>query len=91
LYSSLTMIGLATITSKRQLTIPVAVFRKAGFRNGQKVLLQEDKGVVKIRPVTSIIEMLAGSVTVPKRFQGRSPNQILKLAKKEYFAKRTKK
>lgn len=85
------MAEIATITSKRQLTIPVSIFRKAKLKERQKVLLQEEKGMVKIQPVTSLVETLAGSVGIPKRFRGLGLEQILKRAKEEYFIKQAKK
>ena len=82
------MADIATITSKRQLTIPVSVFKKAKLKERQKVLLEEKGGEVKIKPLASLVEKMAGSVTPPKRLKGLGPEQILKQAKKEYFAKR---
>lgn len=81
----LTMEEIATITSKRQLTIPVSIFKKAKLKEKQKVLLKEEGGVIKIQPATDLVEKLAGSVKVPERFKGKTPEHILKMAKKEYF------
>lgn len=82
------MADIATITSKRQLTIPASVFKKAKLKERQRVLLEEDKGEIKIKTLVSLLGEMAGSVTPPKRFRGLGPEQILKQAKKEYFAKR---
>lgn len=78
---------LATITSKRQLTIPAKTFREAGLQKGQKVLvLKEDDGL-RLRPALDLIDDLAGSVDVPKRFKGKTASEVVHQAKKEYFSK----
>ena len=82
------MTNLATITSKRQLTIPVEVFKKAKLAQKQKVLVEVDNGLVKITPAAYFVEQLAGSVKVPAKFKGLSMNQIIAQAKKDYFSKK---
>ena len=84
------MTQLATITSKRQLTIPVAIFKKAGFFENQKVLVEEENGSLLVRPAVSLVESLAGSVKVPKRFKGMDVDEIIEAAKREYFRERFK-
>lgn len=59
----------ATITSKKQLTIPVAIFNKIGLRIGQKVLISEDKGRLLITPAEKLVEELAGILTMPKKME----------------------
>ncbi|MBM4402423.1 MAG: AbrB/MazE/SpoVT family DNA-binding domain-containing protein [Candidatus Cloacimonetes bacterium] len=76
---------LATITSKRQLTIPANTFRQAGFEVGQKVIVLLDNGSLKIEPAVKLVEELAGSVSVPKEYRGLSIDKIITKAKKEYF------
>lgn len=76
---------LATITSKRQLTIPVAIFNQARFRIGQKVLISLKEKSFEVKPATNSVEELAGSVKVPIKFKGLSLKQIIRQAKKEYF------
>jgi len=78
----------ATITSKRQLTIPVAIFQNLNLQKGQKVIVSEEEDSIKIEPAMALLDRLAGSVRVPKRFKGLSPNEIIKKAKEEYFSKR---
>ena len=79
------MAELATITSKRQLTIPVSMFRKLNLKKGQKVIITQDKGFLKIQPGFSLIEELAGSVKIPAKFKGLPLEKIIDKAKKEYF------
>ncbi len=76
---------LATITSKRQLTIPIAIFKQLNFKKGQRVMIGLQKRRIIIRPVFDLVEELAGSVKTPSRFKGKKADQLVKLAKEEYF------
>ena len=79
---------IATITSKRQLTIPSSIFKKAGLRQNLKVVVKEENGVVRIESATSLVEGLAGSIVVPARFKGKTTQKMARIAKKEYFSKK---
>lgn len=82
------MNGMATITSKRQFTIPVEIFKRAKLRIGDKVLIQEQNGVVKIEAAAVAIERLAGSLEVPKQFRGKSYDELQELAIKDYYSEK---
>jgi len=75
----------ATITSKKQLTIPVAIFNKIGLRIGQKVLVSEDKGRLLVTPAEKLVEELAGILTMPKKWKNKTLNQVTEDSKMEYF------
>ncbi len=79
------MTQLATITSKRQLTIPVAIFEKLGLKEGDRVLVKKEAGRMTIQPAKNLVEELAGSVSVPKKYQGMPIEKLIKLAKEDYF------
>lgn len=81
------MAQLATITSKKQLTLPASVFKKAGLRVGQKVIVSEENGHLLITPAEKLVEEMAGSVKVPKKFRGKDLDQIIEQSKREYFLK----
>lgn len=81
----------ATITSKKQLTLPTKLFEKAGLRIGQKVLISEEGGRLIITPSERLVEELAGSVPVPKRWKGKDINTIIEEAKNEYFKEKYEK
>jgi len=81
------MIKTATITSKRQITIPASLFRKAGLTERQKVIISEEKGKLVITPLANLIEKLAGSLEVPNRWKGKDLDTIIEESKAEYFAK----
>ena len=79
------MSQIATITSKRQLTIPVSIFKKIKLKERQKVIVGEESGVIKIQPSINKVLGLSGSVKIPKRFKGKTLKQIISTSKKEYF------
>ena len=76
---------IATITSKNQLTLPVDIVRKIGLKIGQKVIVSEEGGKVVITPAEDLVEELAGSLKMPKKWKGRSMEEIIEKSKREYF------
>ena len=82
------MNSLATITSKRQLTIPSAIFKKAKLKEGDKVIIEENEGELRIKRAVDLVERLAGSVKVPKKYRGVTEDEIIKKAKEDYFRKK---
>lgn len=81
------MTHIATITSKRQLTIPIDLFNRFGLRSGQKVIIAQVDDRLVIEPMLTIVESLAGSIPIPKRFQGLQVDQMIQRAKIEHFTK----
>lgn len=79
------MVQSATITSKRQLTIPAKIFRKLGLQEGQKVIISEEDGAMRVVSALKLLDELAGSVKLPKRFKGLPIDEVIKRAKDEYF------
>ena len=82
------MLQTATITSKRQLTIPVALFRAAGYKKGQQVMVRRLQNKLVIEPASNLIDTLAGSVSVPARLRHLTSEQLVGWAKKTHFSKR---
>ena len=76
---------IATITSKRQLTLPSVLFRQAKLKEGQKVRVVFKDGRLFLDPMVDLVEELAGSVSVPQRFKSLSVDQIVSRAKKGRF------
>ena len=79
------MTQLATITSKKQLTLPSKVFKKAGLRIGQKVIVSEENGHLLITPAERLVEEIAGSVSTPARLKGGDIDKIIEFSKGKYF------
>ncbi len=84
------MTQMATITSKKQLTLPAQLFKQAGFRIGQKVIVSEENGTLKITSAEKLVEELSGSIRVPKKWKNKSADQIIEESKNEYFSKKYK-
>ena len=80
---------LGTITSKRQLTIPSGIFHKVGLSEGDKVLIEEKEGELRIKKASVLVENLAGSVTIPKYLKGKDVDEAIEIAKKKHFSKRS--
>jgi AbrB family looped-hinge helix DNA binding protein len=79
------MSQLATITSKRQLTIPIAIFEELGLKEGDRVLVKKEANKMTIQPAKILVKELAGSVTLPKKYQGMPIEKVIRLAKEDYF------
>jgi bifunctional DNA-binding transcriptional regulator/antitoxin component of YhaV-PrlF toxin-antitoxin module len=79
---------MATITSKRQFTIPAAIFKKANFKSKQKVLVRlDDHGVMKVESMKTLIKQLAGSVKIPNKYKGMDIDKMIEKAKFDHFSK----
>ncbi len=79
------MSGLATITSKRQLTIPVKLFDQLGLSTGDKMIIDSSGGELRLRKATKMVSELAGSVSVKKKV--RNIDQVIAQAKRIRFGK----
>lgn len=85
------MDGMATITSKRQFTIPVGIFKRMNYKPQQKLLVQiadEDRGIVTIQPMSALVEELAGSVSIADEYKGLDIDEMIEKAKFDYFSKK---
>lgn len=76
---------LVTITSKRQLTIPVELFRQLNLAEGQQLLAYREDQALKLEPATALVEQLAGSIKIPSRYKNLSLDKIIAKAKKTRF------
>jgi AbrB family looped-hinge helix DNA binding protein len=81
------MTYLATITDKRQVTIPADVYREMEMKKGQKVIMQVSDRIISMRPVEDLVEKLAGSVEVPAKYKNMSVDKIIAKAKQMHFDK----
>ncbi|OGI32796.1 MAG: hypothetical protein A2420_01210 [Candidatus Moranbacteria bacterium RIFOXYC1_FULL_44_13] len=84
------MTYLGTITSKRQLTLPVALFLKLGLVEGQRVVIGEEEGVIQIRPASFLVEELAGSLTPPKSLLAVDVDEAIRLGRERHFNEKYK-
>lgn len=79
---------IATITGKRQLTIPIEIYQKAGFSNGQKVIVSFDDRGLRVESATDLVDRLAGSLPVPHIVQTADIDTVIIKAKQAYMHKR---
>lgn len=79
------MYQVATITGKRQLTIPIDLYRRAGFVQGQKVIVSLDDTVLRVESAVDVVERLAGSLSVPRSLQRESTDTMIVQAKQQYL------
>lgn len=79
------MSGVTTITSKRQLTIPIHLFEALGFSIGEKVVVDEVDGELRLRKATTLVTSLAGSVEVGQK--NIDVDEVISQAKKKRFSR----
>ena len=79
------MAYIATITSKRQFTIPSELFKSIKLSEGDKVLVEEKDGGLRIKKAADLVEELAGSVEIPEHLKGINVDEAIRIAKKNYF------
>jgi AbrB family looped-hinge helix DNA binding protein len=75
------------ITSKRQISIPVNVFNSLGLKKGDNLLINVDFDNERIimEKQEKILNQLAGSLKLPKKYKNKSLEQIISDAKRNYF------
>jgi len=81
------MLQTVSISSKRQVTIPAIIYNKLNLKKGQRLIVSAPKNKIIMEPAQLLIENLAGSITLPRKFRGKSIQQIIQEAKKDYFSK----
>lgn len=79
------MTYVATVTSKRQFTIPAKLFKQVGLSEGDRVLIEEKEGELRIKPALDLVDRLAGSVSIPPQLQDGDLDEAIAKAKKTYF------
>lgn len=84
------MYHVATITDKRQLTIPADMYRRLGFEKGQKVILSIVDDTIRIESAVELVDRLAGSIRVPSEYRGKDIDTMIVDAKRAHVRKREK-
>lgn len=79
------MIQSVSISSKRQITIPVSIFKSLNLSQGDSLVVEAYDNKIVMQKSKDILDRLAGSLVLPKRFTGLSLDDIIEKAKKEYF------
>lgn len=75
----------ATVTSKRQVTIPIKLFEELGLKKGDTLIFEKDDTGMKVTSELALIERLAGSIEVPDHLKGVDIEEAIKQGKEQYF------
>ena len=75
----------ATITSKRQITLPAALFSDLGLKKGQKLTITKHADGLILKPRLDFLNKLYGSVKVPEKYKDMDIDEMIEKAKMEYF------
>ena len=84
------MLKTATLTSKRQLTLPKEVFVRMTSIPSRKFSIEFEEGKLILTPIDYLIDQLAGSLTAPSKWKNKSTEEIIAQSKKEYFSNKNK-
>lgn len=82
------MLQTVKISSKRQITIPSKIFEELQLNQGDRLVLKIQENKLVIQKALSLVEELAGSIKVPKKYKNKSIDFIIKDAKREYFKRK---
>ncbi len=80
----------ATVTSKRQITLPAKLFADFQIEPGDKLLINRHGQVLVMQKQLDLVKQLAGSVRVPAAYRKLSFDQMIKQAKADFFANKYK-
>ena len=79
------MLGAVKITDKRQITIPAKIFDYLGLQEGDRLIVKAKSNKLILQRSQDLIDDLAGSVKLPKKYKGKPLNWVINEAKTEYF------
>ncbi len=78
----------ATITSKRQITLPASLFSEMGLKKGQKLTITKRGDELVMTSALAAMYKLMGSVKRPEKYKGMDIDEMIEKAKIEYFSKK---
>jgi len=82
------MTYMATITSKRQITLPASLFSELGLKKGQKLTITKRGDELIMKSALSAMYRLMGSVKRPEKYKGMDIDEMIEKSKMEYFSKK---
>ncbi len=80
------MLQTVKISSKRQITIPVIIFNSLGLNEGDRLVVNIDEGKIIMEKSQKILDEIAGSLTLPKKYKNKPLDFIIRDSRREYFA-----
>lgn len=88
---SLLMTYTATVTSKRQITLPIKLFADFGIEPGDKLTISKQGDGLLVQRQVDLVNKLYGSVRLPKKYKGLTADEFIQKAKESYWDKKAKK
>jgi len=82
------MLKTVRITSKRQITIPAAIFKRLNLNEGDRLIVNIDQGKIVMEKAKALLDELAGSLKPPAEYRNKSLDFIINDAKRKYFSTR---
>ena len=79
---------LVTAAPKDLVAFYTAIFQKAGFKKGDRVIVREEEGELRIKRAVDLVKELAGSIKVPEHLSGVDTDEAIRIAKARHFGKR---
>ena len=79
------MLQTVRISSKRQITIPVDIFNYLALNEGDRLIVNIDEGKIVMEKSQKLLDKMAGSLYLPKKFKNKSLDFIIRDSKQEYF------
>ena len=80
------MLQTVKISSKTQITIPVDIFNYLALNEGDRLIVNIDEGKIVMEKSQKILDEMAGSLYLPKKYKDKPLDFIIRDSKREYFA-----
>ncbi len=77
-----------TVTSKRQITLPVQLFSELGFEKGQKLQIKRQGRELVMSLELDELHQLMGSVKRPKKYAKLGVDEMISQAKENYWSEK---
>ncbi|PJE63553.1 hypothetical protein COU89_02700 [Candidatus Roizmanbacteria bacterium CG10_big_fil_rev_8_21_14_0_10_45_7] len=85
------MLQTVKISSKGQITLPIAIVKSLGLKRGDRLVVEsKEGGTILMHQALTILNEISGSIPLPHRFRNKSLTEIRNIATYEYFKKKHK-
>lgn len=75
----------ATITSKRQITLPIQLFRDLKLKQGERLVIKKTDTGFQVESQETILNRLQGSIKVPNHLKIIDVDEAIRTGKENYF------
>lgn len=82
------MLHTVKITSKRQITIPIKAYKQLHLDKDDQLTIRVVANSLVLQKAQSLLDSLAGSLKLPKKYRNKPLEEIIRQAKKDYFENR---